>query len=261
MSCFHGKRLVSRARGLRERPAMRGIVLARFGALLVVLAGAGAAGATILPSGFVEQILTQDLASPTAAAVAPDGRIFVAEQAGAIRVVKAGVLLPEPFAVLAADGKNERGLLGITLHPDFPHTPFVYVYYSALGLGANRLSRFQAAGDVALPDEEVLAELPSYLGSDIHMGGALHFGPAGMLYVATGDHTRSLEAQQLTSIVGKLLRLDEDGGIPEDNPFYSQTTGLLRAIWARGLRNPFTFAFHPATGRLLINDVGQTDWE
>jgi len=231
------------------------------GLLVVMLALVRPAAATVLPSGFVETVLTDQLASATAAAIAPDGRIFVAEQNGTVRVLKGGVLLDAPFAQVAADDFGERGLLGITLHPDFPSPPYVYLYYSALGLGANRLSRFTAGGDVAAGSEEVLVELPSFNLADIHMGGALHFGPDRMLYVAVGDHTRSVEAQWTTSVVGKILRVDENGAIPTDNPFYATSTGLARAIWALGLRNPFTFAFHPTSGRLFIDDVGQASWE
>ena len=117
-----------------------------FLALLAMLAVAAPAAATVLPTGFVETVVVNGLESSTAAAYAPDGRIFVANQGGAVQLVKGGVLLDTPFATVPADSHNERGLLGITLHPDFPHTPWVYIYYSALGVGANRLSRFTADG-------------------------------------------------------------------------------------------------------------------
>src|SRR5262249_16690151 len=89
-----------------------------------------------------------------------------------------------------------------------------------------------------------------------HQGGALHFGPDGKLYVALGDQTAGQPAQDLHTLQGKILRINRDGSVPEDNPFYHATTGKYRAIWALGCRNPFTFAFQPGTGRMLINDVG-----
>ena len=94
-----------------------------------------------------------------------------------------------------------------------------------------------------------------------HQGGALHFGKDGKLYVALGDQTAGLPAQELTTFQGKLLRLNPDGSIPEDNPFCQTARGKYRAIWALGLRNPFRFAVQPGTGRIFINDVGQDNWE
>lgn len=212
--------------------------------------------ATVLPAGFVETEIAAGFLSPTATVHAADGRIFVAEQGGTVRVVKEGAVLPTPFAALAADSIGERGLLGITLDPAFPAIPYVYVYYSATAIGANRLSRLTADGDVALPGEVVLAELPPYLGSDYHMGGALLFGPDGRLYLGVGDHADGNNSQSLSTVFGKILRFEPDGSIPADNPFVVATTGLNRAIWALGLRNPFTAAFHSGSGRLFVNDVG-----
>ncbi|HEX8441403.1 PQQ-dependent sugar dehydrogenase, partial [Archangium sp.] len=98
-------------------------------------------------------------------------------------------------------------------------------------------------------------------GASIHNGGALHFGADGRLYVAVGDNSNSRDAQKLDTLMGKLLRLEKDGTLPSSNPFSTRTTGVHRAIWALGLRNPFSFAVQPGTGRLFINDVGQKDWE
>lgn len=94
-----------------------------------------------------------------------------------------------------------------------------------------------------------------------HQGGAIHFGDDGKLYVAIGDQTAGDPSQRLDTLQGKLLRINPDGTIPADNPFADSAKGKYRAIWALGLRNPFTFAVHPGTGRMLINDVGETRWE
>ncbi len=107
----------------------------------------------------------------------------------------------------------------------------------------------------------MLVDLPQLSGATNHNGGALHFGPDGKLYVALGDNNNGAQAPSLTSLFGKILRYNPDGSIPTDNPLVGQTSGIYRAIWARGFRNPFTFDFQPGTGRMFINDVGETSWE
>src|SRR5688572_15317029 len=97
--------------------------------------------------------------------------------------------------------------------------------------------------------------------TSIHNGGAIHFGPDGKIYLAVGENGGATAAQQLNSHKGKILRINPDGSIPADNPFVSQTTGNLGAIWAIGFRNPFSFAIQPTTGMLYANDVGTATWE
>ena len=92
-------------------------------------------------------------------------------------------------------------------------------------------------------------------------GGALHFGVDGKLYAGVGDNANSAQTPDLASSLGKLLRFNDDGSIPTDNPHYNSQTSLARAVWASGLRNPYTFAVHPGTGRIHINDVGEGTWE
>jgi hypothetical protein len=94
-----------------------------------------------------------------------------------------------------------------------------------------------------------------------HNGGAIHFGPDGTLFVAVGENATPSNAQTLTNRLGKILRINPDGSIPTDNPFYAVATGANRSIWALGLRNPFTFAFQPVSGTMFVNDVGQSSWE
>jgi glucose/arabinose dehydrogenase len=221
-----------------------------------------AAGAT-LPAGFTENLVSNGLSSPTAMDFAPDGRLFVCLQGGQLRVIKNGALLPTPFVTLTVDASGERGLLGVTFDPNFASNNFVYVYYTVPGASAhNRLSRFTANGDVAAANSEVvLLDLNNLSSATNHNGGAIHFGPDGKLYVAVGENANGANSQTLTNLLGKVLRISSDGTIPNDNPFFNTATGNNRAIWALGLRNPFTFAFQPGTGRLFINDVGQNTWE
>ncbi len=224
-----------------------------------------------LPAGFSESLLVGGLTDPTNLAVAPDGRLFVTEQGGTLRVIKNGVLLPTPFLTVPTDSAGERGLLGVALDPNFAANGFVYVYHTvpgAIGRPAfNRVSRFTAAGDVAAPGSEViLLDLDPLSSATNHNGGGLHFGPDGKLYVGVGDNADGANAQSLANRLGKLLRINPDGSIPADNPasfpgIAGTAQGANRAIWAVGLRNPFSFAFQPGTGRLFIDDVGQSAFE
>jgi glucose/arabinose dehydrogenase len=220
-----------------------------------------AMAATLKP-GFTETIIASGLASPTAMAFAPDGRLFVCQQTGQLRVIENNQLLPTPFVSLAVNSTGERGLLGVAFDPNFTSNQFVYVYYTATSPTIhNRVSRFTANGNVAVAGSEVaLLDLPTLSASN-HNGGAMHFGLDGKLYIAVGENAVGSNSQTLANPLGKVLRINSNGSIPTDNPFFNLTTGNSRAIWALGLRNPFTFAFHPTTGRMFINDVGQNTWE
>jgi glucose/arabinose dehydrogenase len=218
---------------------------------------------TSLPGGFTDTLVAGGLTEPTAMEIAPDGRIFVAEQTGSLRVVKDGNLLPRPALTVDVNSSGERGLLGVALDPNFADDHFVYVYYTvATAPVHNRISRFTMSGDAAVAGSEVvLLDLDNLSSATNHNGGAIHFGPDGKLYVGVGENANGPNAQSLANLLGKVLRINTDGSIPGDNPFVNTATGKNRAIWALGLRNPFTFAFQPGTGRLFINDVGQNTWE
>ena len=222
-------------------------------------------GSSAKPAGFtLDQGWVAGLSNATAFAQAPDGRLFVAEQGGTLRVVKNGALLATPFATVAVDSAGERGLIGVALHPAFATNGFVYIYStrSSGGVSHNRISRFTAAGDVAAAASEVvLVDLPNLSSATNHNGGGMHFGSDGKLYVGVGDNANGAQAQNLALPFGKLLRFNEDGSIPADNPFFATQSGLGRAVWAYGLRNPYTFAVQPGSGRIHINDVGETTWE
>jgi glucose/arabinose dehydrogenase len=220
--------------------------------------------AATLPAGFTETQFGSNLGgTPTAMAFAPDGRLFVCLQGGQLRVIKNGALLPTPFVSLAVNFTGERGLLGVAFDPNFNSNQFVYLYYTTSATPIhNRISRFTANGDVAVAGSEaVLVDLDNLSGATNHNGGAIHFGPDGKLYAGVGENANSSNAQTLNNRLGKILRINSDGTIPSDNPFFGTATGANRAIWALGLRNPYTFGFQPGTGRMFINDVGQNTWE
>jgi glucose/arabinose dehydrogenase len=119
--------------------------------------------------------------------------------------------------------------------------------------------RLTANGDVAAAGSETVI-FPITVAGGIHQGGAVHFGPDGKLYFTIGETGLGSNAPLLTNLLGKIMRINSDGSIPEDNPFYTTAVDNNRAIWAKGLRNPYTFAFQRGTGRLHINHVG-TSWE
>jgi glucose/arabinose dehydrogenase len=216
-----------------------------------------------LPEGFAVRTVATGITGATAMEAAPDGRLFVCEQTGRLRLVKDGRLVEKPFATLPVEAQWERGLIGVTVHPDFPGTPFVYVCYVAKEPYPHHVvSRLTADGDVAVAgSEKVLLKGDDQreLGGNVpagHQGGALHFGRDGRLYVALGEQTAEAPSQRLDSLLGKVLRLEPDGSAPPDNPFVGKTTGKYQSIWAVGFRNPYTFAIDRATGEMLINDVG-----
>ncbi len=195
-------------------------------------------------------------------AQASDGRWFICQQTGQLRIVENGALVATPALSLTVDTDGERGLLGVALDPAFDTNHYIYVYYTVPGIPLhNRVSRFTMNGNIGDPTSQlILFDLDSLVANN-HNGGAIHFGSDGKLYFAAGENNTPSNAQTLTNVLGKILRINSDGSIPADNPFYGTTTGSNRAIWAYGLRNPYTFAFHPQNGRMFINDVGQSAWE
>lgn len=219
--------------------------------------------------GFSESVFASGLVLPTAMAVAPDGRIFVAEKGGNLRVVQNGTVLATPFTTLSVNTVSERGLIGVALDPNFAANGFVYVYYTTNATTpVNRVSRFVANPldpNVAIGSEQILlTDIPSTNGN--HNGGALVFGADGTLLIGAGDAGVSSNAQSFTTLAGKVLRINPDGSIPTDNPFVGAGGGTRTEIYAAGLRNPFTMAIQPGTsqfgiGRLFINDVGQSSFE
>ena len=229
-------------------------------AVTTVIALASGAQAQTLAPGFVQEQLLGGL-NPSAMSVRPDGTVYIVEKGGRILVYRDGVALPAPLLELDVDDFNERGLSGLSFHPDFDRNGLFYVYYTVPREGRNRLSRFRANGDLTVPgSEEVLMEFDQ-LRSTVHNGGAMVWLPDGTLLLAIGDGSDNSKPQDLNSRFGKMVRLRDDGTIPTDNPFYDRLDGDARAIYALGFRNPFTMARQPSTGLVLANDVGGSSWE
>lgn len=220
-----------------------------------------------LPDGFTHDLLADDLFQPTALECAPDGRIFIGELSGDVRVWINGSLLPQPVIEIETFAvQGEFGLFGLALDPDFASNGWLYASYITTE-PRGRVSRVTVVGNSASPASEVVIWenfQPAYIAQNgSHHGGALAFGPDGHLYIGTGDQLPSGGAQSLAHENGKILRLEPDGSIPADNPFVG-LTGAREAIWATGLRNAFRLDFDALTGEMWIGDVGgntSSSWE
>ena len=225
--------------------------------------GNSLSGPVSLPEDFELQTVVTGLDGAVALDVLPDGRVLICEQTGSLRVVLQGELLEEPFITLPVEAYWERGLIGVTHDPEFPKKPYIYVCWIAKApYPHHRISRFTMKGNVAVPGSEKLlleGDDQTKMGGHVpagHQGGGLHFGHDGKLYLGIGEQTAGKPSQDLDTFLGKIIRINSDGSIPKDNPFLDQTEGKYQAIWARGARNPFSFAFRDHDGLMLINDVG-----
>jgi glucose/arabinose dehydrogenase/PKD repeat protein len=221
---------------------------------------------TTLPTGFTETEIANGVAVPIAFDFVPDGRFFICEQSGNVRVIKNGQLLAAPLLSLTVDSDGERGLVALAVDPNFASNGYIFVIYTipatASAPAYNVLSRFTVNGNTADAASEFrLFQFDNFGTSTSHCVASLAFGPDGKIWIGTGDNGNPFIAQNLQSDFGKMLRLNPDGSIPSDNPFYNSNPGDWRAIWAYGLRNPYTFSFQPGTGRLFINDVDSQTFE
>lgn len=228
---------------------------------LTLLASLPCAASAAIRAGFIEQVIADSLDSPVRIAFAPGDRVLVCEQAGRLRVIKAGRLLARPFVTVPTEAVEEEGLLGVAVDPAFARSRRVYVLYTALApTRHNVIAWYTASGDTAVGEGTIVYEFDPH-GAHQHVGGALRFGPDGFLYASSGECGDDSRVHSLASTAGKLVRIDRDGRIPRDNPFPTQTRRRHGAIWARGFRNAFAFDFVPGTKRVYVNDVGGSEYE
>jgi glucose/arabinose dehydrogenase len=219
----------------------------------------------------LEQVVT-GLASPVDLQEAPDdsGRLFVVEQQGTIRIIQDGALVSIPFLDITnrVSFSGEMGLLGLAFHPDFAQNRRLIVNYTSAVGGHTIIAAYLASAadpNLAEPGEEIILTVNQPFGN--HNGGQLAFGPDGYLYIASGDGGGGGDpngnGQSLSTLLGKLLRIDVDSAtpyaVPPDNPFVGQAGE--DEIWAYGLRNPWRFSFDRSTDRLFLGDVGHDDFE
>jgi glucose/arabinose dehydrogenase len=211
------------------------------------------------PPGVTVETVAEGLDVVWSLEFARDGRLFLTEKAGRIRVIGPdGRLDPEPWVTVedVTAEIRENGLNGLALHPQFPDEPWVYVMYTVDRGGdevTNRVSRFREVDGRGADEDVILDDIP---GATNHNGGRIKFGPDGMLYIGTGDARDRTRAQNLDNVGGSILRLTPEGEVPADNPWPGNP------IWALGLRNPLGIAFRPGDGQLFVADHGPTtEWE
>ena len=241
--------------------------------------GAAVANAEGVPrDGYSLSLVADGIGEPDALREAPDGRLFLLQQTGKVRIVQHGRLLRHPALVMDPANlvslKNSAGLISIAFPPGFADAAHkrVYLLYTHTATADypyvhNVVSRWTIDGNVIDPTSEKIVIHLDPLVTDTggfatsHYGGDMEFGPDGKLYVTAGDLYVASNGQRLDTRNGKVLRYNRDGSIPHSNPFYRTLTGENRSIWDYGFRNPFHMAKDPKTGRLLLGDVGSSRFE
>jgi glucose/arabinose dehydrogenase len=203
-----------------------------------------------LPADYRIEHVLDGLEMPTQMAATPDGRIFIAQQLGTVRIVQGGALLGQPFIsidVYTPDKVEEHGLTGIAIDPDFEANHYVYLYYTADNPRRVAILRVREENNAARDVQEIW----SWQGESpcCHVGGGMRFAPDGTLFVGVGDHVSAKEAQDPQTPFGSLIHLNKDGTYPDDNPFGGP-------VYAYGFRNPYDIAIDPASGRIFAGENG-----
>jgi aldose sugar dehydrogenase len=198
---------------------------------------------------------------PVGMALAPDGRVFFNERlTGKIRIINPQnpqwQLVNTPFCQLSVATNGEQGLLGLTLDQNFAQNHFVYVYYTEAGAARNRVVRYTEVSGLCTGQTTILDTLPV---NSFHNGGIIQFGPDGKLYVIIGDAGNMANSQNLTSLAGKILRVNPDGSAPLDNPFVNNANANAKKVFSFGHRNSYGFTFHPHTNHLWETENGPGD--
>ena len=220
----------------------------------------GGASSPDARAGFRVETVVSNLEVPWSIAFAPDGRMLFTERTGRVRVYEDGRLRPEPLAVIPdVERGSESGLMGLTLHPDFARNRLLYLAYAYNDAGdvLVRVVRFRETGAGLAERKLVIEGIPA---ARFHAGTRLRFGPDGKLYVTTGDAARKELGQRLDTLAGKTLRLNDDGTVPEDNPFVGRP-GARPEIWTYGHRNSQGLDFQPGTGLMFQTEHGPSGFD
>ena len=249
---------------------------------LLALCVAPGAGRAAVPTGFTDELVVSGLSQPAGFAFLPDGRMIVTEQnTRQVHLITTTGVDASIFSIADVNiSGNERGLLGVTVDPDWPVRPYLYFYFNRLG-GMINIRMYTASGNLTDPLStaitlsspfDIITDIPDAASN--HNGGTVRFGPDGMLYASSGDDASMCNAQDPQTFHGVILRLDVSSLpgagsgppakadiTPADNPFAGSANENERLVFAYGLRNPFRFNVDPETGLLYVADVGQSAWE
>lgn len=206
----------------------------------------------------VETVIS-NLEVPWSIVFTPDGRLLFTERRGRVRVYEQGRLRPEPLGVIEdVEPSGESGLMGMTLHPQFAQNHLLYLAYAYRGDGNRvRVVRFRETGSALTDRRLIIEDIPA---AQFHAGTRLRFGPDGKLYITTGDATTGEIAQQLDSLGGKTLRLNDDGTVPPDNPFVNHK-GARPEIWSYGHRNSQGLDWQPDTNLMFQTEHGPSGFD
>lgn len=190
---------------------------------------------------------------------APDGRMIFTERPGRVRVMEKGTLNPKPlFVVPDVEQSGESGLMSVALHPQFSSNHFIYLSYAYTSEGVKvRVVRYREAPEGLVDRKVIIEDLPA---AQFHAGCRIRFGPDGKLYVTTGDATRRELAQKFDSLAGKTLRLNDDGTVPQDNPFVGQQNARPE-IWSLGHRNAQGMDWQPGSNLMFQTEHGPSGFD
>jgi glucose/arabinose dehydrogenase len=210
-------------------------------------------------SSFKVEKVVGGLQVPWSIVWAPDGRMIFAERVGRIRVFENGSLKPQPlFVVPDVEPTGESGLMSVVLHPQFATNHLLYLSYAYAGAGIRvRVVRYREAPEGFVDRKVILEDIPA---AQFHAGCRLRFGPDGKLYVTTGDATQRELAQRLDSLAGKTLRLNDDGSVPNDNPFIGQANARPE-IWSYGHRNSQGMDWQPGSNLMFQTEHGPSGFD
>jgi glucose/arabinose dehydrogenase len=208
---------------------------------------------------FRVETVASGLEVPWAFAFLPNGSVLFTERPGRVRIIENGKLRPEPvYVVPDVEPSGESGLMDLSIHPDFTNNGLVYMAYAYNSGGQKvKVVRYRYDGKTFVEPKNIIDNIPA---SPNHAGTRCRIGPDGKLYIATGDSTKWQLAQDMGSLAGKILRVNDDGTVPQDNPFVGQQ-GARPEIWAYGVRNPQGLAWQPGTGLLFETEHGPSGFE